>query len=90
VLGTQSASPLFTLPKAYALPHGFDAEAVDEAFEKALANGEVAQGLGYVLGRTRKGAVEAAGAAAGERGEVVREVVERGYKRAKVILGRAV
>jgi hypothetical protein len=46
ILATQTASPLFALGK-----QPFDKEAIQDVFEKTLANPELAQGLAYVITR---------------------------------------
>lgn len=78
ILATQTVSPLFALGK-----QPFDKEAIQEVFEKTLANSELAQGLAYVI--TRYGA---------KMGEGLDErqamVVRKGLDIGKKVLARAV
>lgn len=84
ILATQTPSPLFTLPKAYKV-QDIDKEAIEETFEKALSNLQLAQGLMWIIGR--KGALEKG---VEGLGEVARSVVARGTRTASNVLGRAV
>jgi nucleolar MIF4G domain-containing protein 1 len=46
LISSQTASPLFVLPKAYS---GFDQESLEEVLEKVLVNGEMVAGLKLFL-----------------------------------------
>jgi hypothetical protein len=83
ILGTQTASPLFTLPKSYSIAK-LDPETIDEAFEKSLSNSEVAQGLTYVLEKVKSKMMRE------QDEEVVVETIRKGMKRARAVLGRAI
>jgi hypothetical protein len=58
-------------------------DTINEAFEKSLSNSEVAQGLNYVLDKV-KGKLAAVDDAR------VQEVLRKGSKRARAVLGRAI
>lgn len=53
LISTQTASPLFVLPKSYS-DDSFDPETVEEVFDKCLSNLELAQGLLVVI-KTKMG-----------------------------------
>lgn len=76
-------SPLFTLPKGYSIKT-FDAETVQEIFEKSLSNSEVAQGLAYAFGKVKGKMISEAD------GEAVRQTITKGSKIAIATLGRAI
>jgi nucleolar MIF4G domain-containing protein 1 len=89
ILATQTTSPLFALPKAFSLKR-MDDETVTEVFEKALANGELAQGWAVVI-RTELNAKKIGKVLDSLAvGEVEAEVVKTGLEIARGVLARAI
>jgi hypothetical protein len=84
-ISTQTTSPLFALPSSGSAP-AFDAEPIQEVFEKCLSNLELAQGLGYVMGRyLGKAKIEEMGL-----GKREARVVKEGVEVARAVVGRAI
>lgn len=54
LIATQTVSPLLKLPKAFKVEGHMDVEVVEETFDKALSNPELAGGLAWVLQSIRK------------------------------------
>jgi nucleolar MIF4G domain-containing protein 1 len=81
-LATQTPSPIFALSKSY---RELDIEAIEETFEKALPNRELAQGLSWVL--QRKGCLEHDN---GQLSEMARSVVANGATAGLEVLSRVV
>lgn len=80
---------MFALPKKYSLKR-IDDETLTEVFEKALANGELAQGWAVVI-RTELGSKKIGKVLDSlALGEVEAEVVKTGLDIARGVLGRAI
>jgi nucleolar MIF4G domain-containing protein 1 len=84
-IATQTTSPLFALPKSYKRS-SFNAEPIEELFDKTLSNIDLAQGWLWVIEREmgKKGqhVLE-------ELGSLEGEVVKRGLEIATRIVSRA-
>ncbi len=89
IVSTQTASPLFVLPRTHE-PNTIDDEAIQEVFNKALSNLELARGWSVLLrglmqGNKAERVMDALGMS-----ERDREVIVKGLEAAEAILMRPV